>query len=455
MATVEKLSKLEKKVALSLASVFGFRMMGLFIILPVLATYSQHLTGVTPFWIGLAIGAYGFTQALLQIPMGILSDKYGRKPVIIAGLLVFALGSIIAAMADSIYGVVAGRILQGMGAVSSAILAMAADLSRDEQRVKVMATIGACIGFSFALSLFLGSYLVQIIGLSGLFLMTAALALISLGIVAWVVPTPMTKAPVGDTVAAPEKIKDMLRNPQLLRLNFGIFVLHLLLTALFVVLPMAFVDAGFAREAHWKLYFPAFVASLLFMVPMVLMAVKYKAMLPLFRFAIMLLFTALMWMLYDTQNIISLTGATIVFFTGFNYLEASLPSLISKTCPVGAKGSAMGIYSSCQFLGAFFGGLLAGAIYQYFGVHTVLQCIALLLLCWLVITQGMKSDATLKSCTLTTSTLDKRAAQHMLEQLNQLTGVAEAIVVPSEKAAYLKVNEQFDIRKAQALVGSC
>ena len=453
MAAVEKLSRLEKKVALSLASVFGFRMMGLFIVLPVFATYSQHLTGVTPFWIGLAIGAYGFTQALLQIPMGILSDKYGRKPVIIAGLFVFALGSIMAAVADSIYGVVAGRVLQGMGAVSSAILAMAADLSRDEQRVKVMATIGACIGFSFALSLFLGSYLVQMIGLSGLFLMTAALAVVSLGIVAFIVPTPITKAPVGDTVAAPEKIKEMLRNPQLLRLNFGIFVLHLLLTALFVVLPLAFVDAGFAREEHWKLYFPAFVASLMFMVPMVLISVKYKAMLPLFRFAIVLLFVALMWMLYDTQNIMSLTGATIIFFTGFNYLEASLPSLISKTCPVGAKGSAMGIYSSCQFLGAFLGGVLAGSIYQYFGTQTVLQCIALLLLCWLVITQGMKSDTTLKSCTLTTRIVDERAAQQMLEQLNQLTGVAEAIVVPSEKAAYLKVNQQFDIRKAQALVG--
>ena len=222
-------------------------MLGLFIILPVFATYSQDLEGVSPSLMGLAVGAYGLTQALLQIPMGMLSDRFGRKPVIVGGLLMFAAGSIVAACSTTIYGVILGRILQGMGAISSAILALASDLSRDEQRVKVMAIIGACIGFSFALALFFGSFLVKLIGLSGLFALTAVLACISLWIVHRVVLTPVTKSPVGDTTPVLHKLGALLRQPQLLCLNFGIFSLHLLLTGLFVVLPLLLVKADWIK----------------------------------------------------------------------------------------------------------------------------------------------------------------------------------------------------------------
>lgn len=202
------LSATEKKVAFSLASVFGLRMMGLFMIMPVFALYGQHLEGFSPLWVGIAIGAYGLTQALLQIPMGILSDKFGRKPIILIGLLVFAVGSVVAAMADSIYGVVFGRALQGMGAIAAAVLALAADLTRDEQRTKVMAIIGMCIGFSFALSLLVGPVVAQHMGLSGLFALTAGLALLGILIVQLLVPNPVHQAPKGDTLAAPAKLID-------------------------------------------------------------------------------------------------------------------------------------------------------------------------------------------------------------------------------------------------------
>lgn len=205
------LSATEKKVAFSLASVFGLRMMGLFMIMPVFALYGQHLEGFSPLWVGIAIGAYGLTQALLQIPMGILSDKFGRKPIILIGLLVFAVGSVVAAMADSIYGVVFGRALQGMGFIAAAVLALAADLTRDEQRTKVMAIIGMCIGFSFALSLLVGPVVAQHMGLSGLFALTAGLALLGILIVQLLVPNPVHQAPKGDTLAAPAKLMRMLK----------------------------------------------------------------------------------------------------------------------------------------------------------------------------------------------------------------------------------------------------
>ncbi len=220
------LSGTERKVAFSLASVFGLRMMGLFMIMPVFALYGQDLKGFSPLWVGIAIGAYGLTQAILQIPMGILSDRIGRKPVILGGLLVFALGSVLAAMSDSIYGVVAGRALQGMGAIAAAVLALAADLTRDEQRTKVMAIIGMCIGFSFALSLLVGPVVAQHLGLSGLFALTAGLALLGMLIVQLLVPNPVAHAPKGDTMAEPGKLKNMLKDPQLFRLDAGIFILH-------------------------------------------------------------------------------------------------------------------------------------------------------------------------------------------------------------------------------------
>lgn len=448
------LSKTEKKVAFSLASVFGLRMMGLFMIMPVFALYGQHLEGFSPLWVGIAIGAYGLTQAVLQIPMGILSDRYGRKPIILAGLLLFAIGSVVAAMADSIYGVVAGRAMQGMGAIAAAVLALAADLTRDEQRTKVMAIIGMCIGFSFALSLLVGPIVAQYVGLSGLFAMTAVLALLGMVIVQVLVPNPISQAPKGDTLAAPAKLKAMLTDPQLFRLDAGIFILHLVLTAVFVALPLDLVDAGLVKEKHWMLYFPAFIGAFVLMVPLIIIGVKKKNTKATFQISLLIMMAALASMTLFSNNLVALSIAIVLFFTGFNYLEASLPSLIAKFCPVGDKGSAMGVYSTSQFLGAFCGGLLGGGAYQLVGAAGVFAVALGLMFIWLLLTLGMENPVLLKSYTLEAEVEGKEQARAMATELSQLAGVVEAIVVLDEKVAYLKVDEHFDLRQARAVLGS-
>ncbi|MCF1429006.1 MAG: MFS transporter [Shewanella sp.] len=448
------LSGTEKKVAFSLASVFGLRMMGLFMIMPVFALYGQHLKGFSPLWVGIAIGAYGLTQAVLQIPLGILSDRIGRKPVIMGGLLVFALGSVVAAMADSIYGVVAGRALQGMGAIAAAVLALAADLSRDEQRTKVMAIIGICIGFSFALSLLVGPVVAQHMGLSGLFGLTAVLALLGIVIVQLLIPNPVSHAPRGDTLAAPARIVQLLKNPQLIRLDAGIFILHLVLTAVFVALPLDLVDAGFAKEQHWKLYFPAFIGAFFLMVPLIIIGVKFRNAKGMFQIALLILLVSLGLMVAFSSSLVWLSVAVVLFFTGFNYLEASLPSLIAKFCPVGEKGTAMGVYSTSQFLGAFCGGIIGGVAYQWLGATGVFLVAMVLMLIWLLLSMGMQNPTLLKSYTLMAQVAGKEQARKMAEQLSKLDGVAEAIVVLEEKVAYLKVNEHFDLRQARAVLGS-
>ncbi|MBR9728754.1 MFS transporter [Shewanella intestini] len=448
------LSGVEKKVAASLASVFGLRMMGLFMIMPVFALYGQHLEGFSPLWVGIAIGAYGLTQAMLQIPMGMLSDKYGRKPIILIGLVLFAIGSVVAAMSDTIYGVVLGRAIQGMGAIAAAVLALAADLTRDEQRTKVMAIIGICIGLSFALSLLIGPIATQALGLSGLFYLTGVLAIAGMFIVLLFVPNPVTQAPKGDTTAAPEKLKRMLRDPQLFRLDAGIFILHLVLTAVFVALPLDLVDAGLIKEKHWMLYFPAFIGAFFLMVPLIVIGVKRNNTKTMFQIALVILMIALASMAAFADNLWVLSVAVLLFFTGFNYLEASLPSLIAKFCPNGDKGSAMGVYSTSQFLGAFCGGMIGGGAYQYLGASGVFFAGLVLIAVWLFLTLGMKNPVLLKSYTLNAVFNDREHAQHMAAQLSELTGVVEAIVVVEEKVAYLKVDDNFNLSEARAVLGS-
>ncbi|RYV03518.1 MFS transporter [Shewanella sp. OPT22] len=447
------LSKIEKKVAFSLASVFGLRMMGLFMIMPVFALYGQHLTGFSPLWVGIAIGAYGLTQALLQIPMGILSDKFGRKPIILIGLVLFAIGSLIAASADSIYMVVFGRAVQGMGAIAAAVLALASDLTRDEQRTKVMAIIGMCIGFSFALALLAGPIVAEHLGLHGLFLMTAAFAVLGMLIVQFFVPDPVTHAPKGDTTAAPARLKAMLKNPQLVRLDAGIFILHLTLTAVFVALPFVLVHAGFPKEEHWKLYFPTFIGAFFLMVPLIIIGVKKKNTKATFQISLLIMLAALAILAISGQ-FWAIAVAILLFFTAFNYLEASLPSLIAKFCPVGDKGSAMGIYSTSQFLGAFCGGMMGGSMYQFVGSTGVFIFAFVLVTIWLLLSIGMKNPVLLKSYTLTANIKNKQHAKTMAEELANLKGVAEATLIAEEQAAYLKVNDQFDLSEARAVLGS-
>ncbi len=436
------LNSIEKKAAFSLATVFGLRMLGLFMILPVFAIYGQELVGYSPIWIGLAIGAYGLTQALLQIPMGILSDKFGRKPIILVGLVVFLLGSIVAAMSETIYGVVAGRALQGMGAIASAVLALAADLSREEQRPKVMATIGMFIGLSFTLAMVVGPIVAQAFGLSGLFWFTAALTVGAMFMIQFMVPFSVNKAPRGDNVALPDQISRLIRDPQLFRLNIGVFILHMALTACFITLPKQFVEAGLALEDHWQLYLPTLLGSFFLMVPFMILAIKKQKEKQMFSSAVLLFSLALLFLWYIPSSLFSLVFLMVLFFTAFNYLEATMPSILSRLAPAGVKGSVMGIYSSSQFMGAFVGGVLGGAIAGQFGeqmIFLVMACIGFL---WLIAAMGMKPLKKSKSFSFKTTIATEEQADIISEQLINLPGVVEATLVHSEAVAYLKLDDK-------------
>ncbi len=447
------LNTIEKKAAFSLATVFGLRMLGLFMILPVFAIYGEQLAGYSPVWIGLAIGAYGLTQAMLQIPMGILSDKFGRKPIILFGLVVFLVGSVVAAMSETIYGVVFGRALQGMGAIASAILALAADITREEQRPKVMATIGMFIGLSFTVAMIMGPIVAQYAGLSGLFWLTAILTIFAMVMIQFMVPHTVNKAPKGDNIALPAQIRKLIRHPQLTRLNWGVFILHMALTACFVTLPKQFVNSGLALEQHWQLYLPALLGSFFLMVPFMIAGIKKQKETQMFSSMVLLLALALflLWML--PLGFWTLVLLIVMFFTAFNYLEATMPSILSRLAPAGVKGSVMGIYSSSQFLGAFAGGVVGGAIATRFDEQVIFLAMALLCVLWFIGTLGMQPLKKSKSFSFSTSLESEEQADVVAEHLINMPGVLEATLVYQESVAYLKIDEKVaDITNIKAIL---
>ncbi|MEJ6123585.1 MFS transporter [Vibrio sp. 2-Bac 85] len=447
------LNSIEKKAAFSLAAVFGLRMLGLFMILPVFAIYGEQLIGYSPIWIGLAIGAYGLTQAMLQIPMGILSDKYGRKPIILIGLFIFLLGSIVAAMSDTIYGVVLGRALQGTGAIASAILALAADLSREEQRPKVMATIGMFIGLSFTIAMIIGPIVAEAFGLSGLFWFIALLTIFAMLLIQFLVPHSVNKAPRGDSVALPAQLKKLIRHPQLSRLNFGVFALHMAMTACFITLPKQFVESGLQLEDHWQLYLPTLIGSFFLMVPFMIFAIKKQKEKQMLSASVLLLTLALFLLWYLPTSFTGLVITVIMFFTAFNYLEATMPSILSRLAPAGVKGSVMGIYSSSQFLGAFSGGVLGGAIASNFGEQSIFLVMAVICCIWLIISLGMSPLKKSKNLSFIINVENEKQAGEVAEQLINMPGVIEATVVFTEAIAYLKVDEKIvNITKIKRLL---
>ena len=450
----QSLNALEKRAAFSLASVFAFRMLGLFMLMPVLAIYGQSLEHVSPMWIGLAIGAYGLTQALLQIPMGWLSDKVGRKPVIIGGLVVFAIGSVIAAVADSIYWVTTGRALQGMGAIASALLALAADLSRDEQRPKVMAVIGLCIGLSFAVAMLLGPMVAASFGISGVFWLTAGLAILGIVIVSFVVPNALNRAPKGDTVASVVEIKRLAKHPQLLRLDIGVMLLHLTLTTLFVVLPGQLITGGLVAESHWQLYIPVLFSAFILMAPLMIIAIKKQKEKQVFLLSILVLILSALGLILLPTSIMSIALCMLFYFIAFNFLEATMPALVSRIAPANQKGSAMGVFSSGQFFGAFLGGILGGYLAQIGEANTVFAAAAGVGVIWLLIAWQMQIPPKSKVISLMADLSDPHRAEQLAEQLVALPGVIEATMVNDENRSYLKVNDkEFDINQAKQLLG--
>ena len=379
--TNDAMTSAERRAGLGLASIFALRMLGLFLILPVFSIYAKELpSGNDMALVGLALGAYGLTQTFLQIAYGAASDRFGRKPVIVFGLILFAIGSFVAAMSHDIYGIIGGRVLQGAGAISAAVTALAADLTREQHLTKTMAMIGSSIGLVFALSMVGAPLLYSSIGMSGIFNLTGILSLLAIFVVLKVVPA----APAIPRQPGWTSFVEVLTHPQLLRMNYGVFTLHLIQTAMWILVPSALVSSGHLPVGeHWKVYLPAVLLSFVAMVPAIIAAEKHGKMKQVFNAAIALLFVVQLGFGLFGSGEYALFFWLMLFFVAFNVLEATQPSLISRIAPPHAKGAALGIYNTTQSLGLFLGGTLGGSLAKHSGPASVWIVCAILALVWL------------------------------------------------------------------------
>ena len=429
----------ELRASFGLAGIFGLRMLGMFIILPVFALYAAKLPGGSSHtMVGIALGAYGLTQACLQVPFGWLSDRWGRKRTIYLGLVIFALGSFIAAIANDLDMVIVGRIIQGAGAISAAVIALAADLTREDQRTKAMAIIGMTIGGTFALSMAAGPVLDGIIGVPGIFTLTGILAIAALLVVRFVVPEP-AQSVVSKVPVLPVSLKSVLRDGQLLRLNYGIFALHGILMALFVVVPFA-LQAHLPSGSHWRVYLPVMLGAIVLMLPPMLLAERGGLQKPVFVGAVAALIGALALLIFAGDGLAALVIGLLMFFAAFNLLEATLPSMISKWAPPGAKGTAIGIYSSLQFVGTFFGAASGGWLSQHYGAPAVFGFCGALAIVWLLLSFGMRVPRRIETRRYQLPG-DAQIVPGLMRSLAALPGVREASL-SGNGMAYLKVDSK-------------
>ncbi|GHC27468.1 MFS transporter [Kushneria pakistanensis] len=429
----------EYRAIAGLGMLYAFRMLGLFMVLPVLSLYARELNGATPFLIGIALGGYGLAQAIFQIPFGALSDRLGRKQIIAFGLLLFFAGSVMAALSTSIYGVIAGRCLQGSGAIAGALMALLADKTREETRTTAMAAIGMSIGLAFALAMALGPFLAELFGLSGVFWSTALLALVGLLILWRLVPSAPARQH-RDVGVDPGQLGKMLFQRELLRLNFSIFALHAILTGCFIALPLRLESLGIEAQNHGWVYLPVMAAGFFIMIPLIIAAEKYRHMKVVFMGAVAAMTLALMAMSEAGDSRWLLITLLLVFFTGFNLMEAMLPSLISKLSPAGAKGTAMGVYSTSQFLGASLGGGLGGAVAGHFGIDAVFLFAAALGSLWFLSILNMATPKHLSSEIISLKGKNIINSREYSDQLKSIEGVEDVLVVEEENVAYLKID---------------
>lgn len=436
------MTPLELRSSLSLASIYGLRMLGMFLILPIFAIYAETLPGgKSHLMIGLALGAYGLTQALLQLPFGIASDRFGRKRVIYFGLILFVIGSFVAAAAHDITWVIIGRAIQGAGAISAAVTALVADLTREEHRTKAMAMIGGTIGLTFAFSLVAGPALNQWIGIPGIFALTGILALLALLVIRFIVPDPAISRFHSDAEATPARLKEVLQNTQLLRLNFGIFALHAAQMAMFVVVPFALVkSSSLDANHHWQVYLPIMVIAFICMVPAIIYGEKKAKLKPVFVSAIALMLAAQLMFAFSIEHFWGIVISLTAYFIAFNLLEASLPSLISKIAPSAAKGTAMGVYNTSQSFGVFLGGTLGGWLSHTQGFSAVFLFCSVLIGLWLVFATSMQAPMAVKSRMFHVEDLSPSTARDLADRLAALGGVHEAVVLADEGVALLKVD---------------
>ena len=384
------MSPLEIKSSVILASIYSLRMLGIFLILPIFSIYASELSGrPSEFQVGLAFGIYGLTQAILQIPFGMTSDYYGRKPVIYFGLILFLIGSIIAGISEQIEGVIIGRAIQGSGAISAVLTAFLSDLTSDKSRTKGMAIIGVSIGLTFALSLVISPILNKVIGVPGIFILMSILAFIAIGVVRFFIDEPLVKEKINSKNT--KDIKSILKRFDLNRLNFGIFTLHASQISMFMAIPFYLINQGdVALNQHWFIYLLVLLVSFIFIVPMIIYSEKKNKIKEYFIFSIALLFATQFLFIYFANGIVGIMIALIFYFIGFNYLEASLPSIVSKMVPNQRRGLALGVYNTSQSLGIFVGGSLGGFIANFYGYQGAFLFCSLLIMIWLSLAISMK-----------------------------------------------------------------
>jgi MFS family permease len=458
--SADRMTPLELRAGASLASLFALRMLGLFLILPVFAVHASHMAGGdNKTLVGLAMGIYGLSQGILQIPFGMASDRFGRKRVIVFGLVLFALGSFVASLSTDIGGVIIGRTIQGAGAISAAVVAMAADLTREQHRTKVMAMIGASIGLTFAVSLMAAPALYRAIGMNGIFDVIGVLAILAIAVTIYAVPPE----PAGEHRGGDERrvegasLGGVLRNVDLLRLNLGIFVLHMVQVAMFVVVPVALVNhAGLDVQSHWKVYLPAVLISFVFMMPPIMAAERRGKIRELFLAAIVLMllvqggFAILL-----NSSMDQLSGIAVLltlFFVGFNILEASLPSLVSRIAPVSARGTAIGVYNTTQALGLAAGGVVGGWLAQHLGNVSVFVFGIAAVALWLVFAVGMKPPGRISRHTLKLGSVQNH--DDLREQLVRQRGVREVILDPIQGIVVLSVYaDTWDEQAVMKIIG--
>ena len=448
-----KMTPLELRATWGLGTVFSLRMLGMFMVLPVLTTYGMALQGATEGLIGLAIGIYGLAQAIFQIPFGLLSDRVGRKPLIVGGLLVFVLGSVVAATTTSIWGIILGRALQGSGAIAAAVMALLSDLTREQNRTKAMAFIGVSFGVTFAIAMVVGPIVTHLLGLHALFWMIAILATLGIIITLLVVPSTTEHVLNRESGMVKGSFRKVLANPKLLKLNAGILFLHILLMSSFVALPGEFEQAGFPASEHWKVYLVTMLIAFVGVVPFIIIAEVKRKMKLVFVSCVALLLIAELVLWQAGAHFWTLVVGVQLFFFAFNLMEAILPSLISKESPAGYKGTAMGIYSTSQFLGVAIGGSVGGWVFQHIDAQAVFLLGAGIAILWLLVSLTMQEPPYVSSLRVV---IDHTDNAHLLEQrLRQAPGVSNVLIIAEERAAYIKIDSKMTNRQEiEALIAA-
>jgi MFS family permease len=454
-----KMTSNERRATLSLSIIMGLRMIGLFMVLPLFSLYANSLAGSTPMLIGISMGIYGLFQAIFQITFGAMSDRVGRKPAILAGLIIFTIGSFLSGAATTINMMIIGRTLQGIGAIGSSSLALLADLTREEQRTKSMMVIGISIGFSFSLAMLLGPLLSPWLGVQGLFNAAGWLALIAIAILYIAVPKPVRSTWHSDTEPEYSSFMQLMLVPELARLNAGIFILHAIFTASFVVIPIAMQQvSGINAHDQWQVYLPALLTALVTSGAAMGMAERRKQIRRYFLSSIITLALSLMILWLGNGSVLSLILSIGLFFAGFTLLEGMLPSLISRTAPRAHKGSAMGIYSCAQYSGIFAGGVLGGWIYSQFHFSGVyIFCIGLTLL-WFTIAFSMREPRHFVTEVIRLSPSDSDKWELYAAQIRLLQGIVEVTLVAEDNLAYIKMerktSEEADFIRLKELLQS-